>query len=120
MKLRIDRIKGHGDEEQERVLLTVLEDCNLNRYMISDATFSSEGKMTNKHRHSKWFTNKEVKKGERVILYTRVGTDSKKKGDDGVVWHKVYWGLKTGVWNDDGDLAVLVRISNWETTPVKG
>ncbi|PRB51154.1 hypothetical protein CQ009_12780 [Pseudomonas sp. MYb2] len=119
MKLRIDSVHGHGDHKEERVRLTALEDCNLHYYMISDATFAESGRLSNKHRHSKWFNSKEVKKGDRVVLYTRNGTDVTVKGDDGVVWHKVYWGLSSGVWNDDGDAAVLIRIGAWNSTAVK-
>lgn len=119
MKLKIDSVKGHGDEKEERLILSVLEDCNLNCYMVSDATFSRPGKISNKHRHSKWFTNKEVKKGDKVILYTRSGDDTTVKSDTGTIWHKVYWGLKTGVWNDEGDAAVLAEIADWQTTKVK-
>lgn len=119
MKLRIDSVHGHGDQKEERVRLTALGDCNLHYYMVSDATFTKGGKLSNKHRHSKWFDPKEVKKGDRVVLYTRKGKDVTVKGDDGVVWHKVYWGLNSGVWNDEGDAAVLININSWNSTAVK-
>lgn len=119
MKLKIDSVHGHGDQKEERVLLTVLENTDLHYYMISDATFTKDKKLSNRHRHSKWFDAREVKKGERVILYTRTGTNTTVKGDDGVVWHKIYWGLKTGVWNDEGDAAILVNIRAWNTTATK-
>lgn len=118
MKLRIDKVHGHGDASEERVLLTVIEDCNLNCYMVSDATYSEDGKISNKHRHSKWFVTKEVKKGERVALHTKVG-DRKTVSKDGTTWHHEYWNFKSPIWNDDGDAAVLVEISDWVTTKAK-
>lgn len=116
MKLKIDSVHGHGDEKAERVLLTVLEDCNLKYYMIADATYTEDNKLSNKNRHSKWFNPKEVEAGDRVVLYTRAGKDATVKGDDGTVWHKVYWGLGTAVWNDEGDAAVLIHLRAWKTT----
>ena len=118
MDLRIDEVKGHGDASEERVLLTVLNDCNLQYYMISDCTYSGS-KISNKHRHSKWFSSLEVKSGDRVVLYTRVGKTNKTVSDSGVTWHKIFWNLKTPVWNDDGDGAILIRIRSWDTTSVK-
>ncbi|WP_409497520.1 hypothetical protein [Pseudomonas fragi] len=118
MKLKIDVVHGHGDATEERVLLTVLEDCNLNCYMVCDATYSRDGKISNKNRHSKWFVNKIVKKGERVSLHTRVGEDHDEK-QGGVIWHHIYWNFKSPIWNDDGDGAVLVEISDWVTTKTR-
>lgn len=118
MKLRIDKVHGHGDESEERVLLTAIEDCNLNCYMVCDATYSDGGKISNKNRHSKWFVTKEVKKGDRIALHTKVG-ERKSISKDGTTWHHEYWQFKSPIWNDDGDAAVLIEISNWVTTKAK-
>ncbi|MDX9664638.1 hypothetical protein QMK50_06605 [Pseudomonas sp. P5_152] len=90
----------------------------MNSYMVSDATYTEDGKISNKHRHSKWFVNKLVSKGERVALHTKVGQDKERKNGD-VLWHHIYWNFKTPIWNDDGDAAVLVEISNWKTTKAR-
>jgi hypothetical protein len=116
MDLKIDVVKGHGDEKTERVLLSVLKDCDLKYYMISDATYTKDNKISNKHRHSKWFSPKAVEKGDKVILYTRAGKNVTVTGDDGVVWHKIFWGMNSPVWNDKGDAAILIKLSAWNTT----
>ncbi|NVZ52817.1 hypothetical protein HX792_20900 [Pseudomonas sp. B6002] len=118
MKLIIDSIHGHGDASEERVLMTVVEDCTLNRYMVADTTYTSSGKLSNKHRHTYWFGTVEAKKGERVALYTKKGSYSKSV-HAGVTWHKCYWNSGSPIWNDEGDAAVLFEINTWKTTRVK-
>lgn len=118
MKLRIDFVHGHGDANEERVVLTVLEDCNLDRYMVCDATFTDKGSLSNKNRHTKWFHGKDVKKGDRISLHTRVGEDKEHK-KDGTLWHHIYWNFKSPIWNDSGDAAVLIELSGWKSTKAR-
>jgi hypothetical protein len=114
MKLRIDNVVAKDKKRGERVLFTVLEDCDLTHYMVMDSTFTTEKEISNEHRHVKWFSSLAVKKGERVCLYTGVGSYSKDV-HDGITWHKIFWGLKSAVWNDDGDCAVLFELTTWTT-----
>ena len=30
---------------------------------------------------------------------------------DGTRWHRFYWNMNTSIWNNDGDVAVLLQIS---------
>jgi len=115
MKIRIDSVHGHDDTYGERVLLTALQDCDLCYYMIADTTYTSNGKISNKHRHVKWFSPLDVKTGERVALYSGNGTYSKEV-HSGTTWHKIYWNSGTKIWNDDADAAVLFELNNWNTT----
>lgn len=116
MKLRIDTVHGREDAYGERVLMTALQDCNLCYYMIADTTYTAAGKISNKHRHIKWFDPLEVKGGERVALYTGKGNYAKEV-HSGTTWHKIYWNSGTNIWNDDADAAVLFEIHDWNTTP---
>lgn len=111
MKLKIAGVFNHGDLDKEHVALNVLEDCNLSAYVLMDTTYDKDGKVSNKHRHVKWLPSVEVKKGNRVSVWTKKGTDTSLKADDGTVWHRVYWNMNTSVWNSDGDVAVLLQIS---------
>jgi len=106
MKLKILHVKAKGGPNEEFVRLGVLDDCNLVDYGIMDQTFDEAGKLSNKLRHSYLFPDKEVKKGERVILRTGVGDDRTDREKKPVV-HRFYWGLETSVWNDDTDKVVL-------------
>lgn len=117
MDLKIVSIKNTGDYTKEVVKLKVLDDCDIGIYLLSDSTYTSEGKLSNKIRHIYWFPDEKVSKGDFVWLYTR----PKKSGDEDKWSNKsksttyaFYWGLKTAVWNDEGDFAVLIQANNWE------
>lgn len=47
MKIKIQEIKDRGNDE-ERIVLRVLEDCNLGRYLVLDTTFDKNGNISNK------------------------------------------------------------------------
>jgi len=117
MKLRIDTVHAHGDVNEERVLMTVMEDCDLARYLVMDTTYIGT-KISNEHRHVKWLPQITAKKGERVCLYSKKGTTAKQTHDE-VIWHKLYWNSGTAVWNNTGDAAVLFEVSEWVTTKAK-
>lgn len=49
VKIKIQEIKDRGNDE-ERIVLRVLEDCNLCRYLVLDTTFDKDGNISNKNR----------------------------------------------------------------------
>jgi hypothetical protein len=118
MKLKIDLVHAHGDVNEERVLLTASDSCNLTNYLIMDTTYVGEGRISNVHRHVLWLPPTEVKKGERVAIYSKKGTYSKAT-HDGIVWHKIYWNSGSAIWNNTGDAAVLMNVTDWKTTKAK-
>ena len=117
MKVKIRSVNSKGDYEYECVILEVTEACDVGRYLLSDSTYTGDGGLSNKIRHIYWFPDRQVGKGDFVFLYTRgkksedVGSWSNKGG---TTTHAFYWGLKTAVWNDDGDYAVLFEVSGWD------
>ena len=52
MKIKIQEIKHRGNDE-ERIALRVLEDCNLCRYLVLDTTFDKDGNISNLERELK-------------------------------------------------------------------
>jgi len=118
MKLKIDSVVDYGTHDSERVLLTVLEDCNLKNYQIADTTYNGEHSISNKLRHFYWFAPKDVKAGDKIILHTKRGRNSSTELANGKTQYTYYWGLGNFVWNNDGDAAVLFEVNNWNTTRV--
>ena len=47
MDINIQGILDRGNDE-ERLVLRVLKDCNLCRYLVLDTTFDNKGNVTNK------------------------------------------------------------------------
>lgn len=120
MKLKINQVVDFGTLDSERVELSVLEDTNLHHFIIIDTTYENgETKISNKMRHTFWFNPQEVKKGDEVVLYSKVGINQSTaiNGGKNKKYH-LYWDLKNSVWNNSGDAAVLFEVQAWKTTKV--
>lgn len=113
MKLKISEIIDHGHED-ERIILSVLEDTYISNFIILDTTYNSSGKVSNKVRHPYLFPTKKVQAGDLVILYTKEGTYHSIDNTDGSTSYFFYWGLDSNVWNNDGDCALLLHVNDWE------
>lgn len=112
MKLKIKSLRVQGNETKERLVISVLADCSLDDFMVLDNTYSNEHLLSNEDRHTYIFPFVSAKEGDVIILYTGKGTDVSKENDKGTITYYFYWGLKTPVWNDEGDCAYLVKIAD--------
>ena len=114
MIIEVQGIQEKGNQKEEYVSLKALEACNLKYYIVTDTTFTSDLKsISNKMRHMYWFKSKEVAKGDFVRLWTGQGTDNDFTNKSGTTTHNIYWGLKTPIWNNDGDGARLFEVNSW-------
>jgi hypothetical protein len=111
MSLEIKSLRNHGNETEEYLCLEVLEDTDLRNFLVLDATFASDGSVSNRQRHPHWFKPRMVKAGDFVWLYTGKGPDRSRPNKEKTTTHILYWGLEKPVWNNSGDTAVLFRIS---------
>jgi hypothetical protein len=116
MNVKILSIHEQGNAEKEYVLLEVVEDCDLGHYGLADTTYTSDGAISNKLRHFFWFPDTDVKKGERIVLRTGIGTNDEYTTNSGKKVHRFFWGLRSAVWNNEGDAAVLFEIKTWKAT----
>lgn len=119
MELKVVSIHNQGNSTEEYVWLEVLNNCNLNNYIVCDTTYAGQNAISNRLRHMYWFASKEVKKGERVVLRTGKGTDKTFDHQQGYKVHRFHWGLASAVWNNTGDAAVLLKLDAWKTTKAK-
>ncbi|KPM94869.1 hypothetical protein AOR10_01935 [Vibrio alginolyticus] len=110
MDLKIVEIKNDGTLNDEYVKLSVVKDCNLVSYLITDTTYVSETTYSNKLRHVYWLPRTDVKKGDTVIVYSGKGKRDSKNGI-----HSFYWGLEKSVWNNKGDAALLFEVNQWKS-----
>lgn len=119
MEIEINYVQNSNDVNKELVSLRVLKACDLKYFAVYDSTYTSEGKLSNKVRHTYWFLSRTVKAGDSVHLYTGKGKDASLDNTDGTQTHVIYWNLGTPVWNDEGDYVTLVRKQAWRTKRVK-
>lgn len=119
MTLKVVSIHGQGNATQEYVLLQASTDLSLEYYLLADTTYSSATTVSNKVRHTYWFPLKAVKAGELVVVCTGLGTDDSYLNSAGTKVHRFFWNLKTPVWNNTGDAAILFSLNTWATTKAK-
>lgn len=115
MKVRINRIDRLG-MENERVLMEVMEDCNLSHYLLFDNTYSNNGILSNLSRHVYFFNAKEVKKGDFISLFTRkkrVNDKDSFSNKRKTTTYQLFWGLDKEIWNNVRDSAYLLHYDDW-------
>lgn len=110
-------MKSFGDPgilSDERIGFEVTSDCDLKFFAIH-RTFLSGNGFHNKPKSTYWFGPLSVKAGDKVVLYTKFGIDSMKKGDDGTTIYFFYWGLSESILNHEKDGIVLAEMASWQT-----
>lgn len=70
MKIEVKNINSYGDYHTERIIINVLDDCNIGEYMIQ----YGKGRVAN-YKNSFRLPKINLKKDDRIILYTRNGED---------------------------------------------
>jgi NAD-dependent SIR2 family protein deacetylase len=114
MKLKMTQIVDYGTHASEKVLIDVLQEANLQFYIVRDTTYYKHNTVSNEWVHAHKFMNQAVKKGDKVILYTKKGDDRERDLGNGNKEYIYYWGLGNSVWNNDGDAAALYEVTDWQ------
>jgi hypothetical protein len=116
MKLKIHSVDNKGELENEVIWIDVLEDISdLSYYMVCDTTYTDDNHISNELRHVFWFPKKSVKKGDWIALRTKNGTNTAGSNNRGTATHTFFWKLGRTIWNKDGDCAVLLELTTWNT-----
>lgn len=119
MNIEIDRVVDNGSHNVERIELNVTGNCNLNKYILADTTYTDETHISNKLRHMYWLSNQNVITGDKIVVYTKPGVTSKQLINGGLnTKYTYYWGLGNSVWNNTGDAAILFNINTWNSKKV--
>ncbi len=119
MNLKIVAIKDGGDPNNERVVLKAVGDCNTGDYILIDTTRKGSERLIGKVKHPFIFPSEEIREGEFVRVYTKVGTYSTspaKYDSEGnliaTLNHNFYWGIRGVIWNNGEDSATLMQIAD--------
>jgi hypothetical protein len=113
MNLCIQYIRDAGDQAKERLVLKVNSKTDIGDFAIFRAKSDKDGEVYASITDAFWFPDFQAMVGDRVILYTKAGKQSKKDNEDGSTSHFLYWG-KTVLWDDTNFAPVLVEIATWE------
>lgn len=116
MNLEVGKLADKGSYERERLVIRVKSADDAGDFILIQAGWNeSDNQPTTRVHHALWFPNVEVKSGDLVVVYTKVGRQSSKKTDGGNTSHFFYWGLKESIWEASDRCAVLLHAPTWST-----
>lgn len=114
MKISVATIANQGDLEKEVVTLQVNEDCDLGNYILTDATCTRDDRLEKPFRNTFWFEPTEVKKGDYVLVHSRVGEVTHHSNQLGSTTHEFFWNVQEPVWHETEDAVLLFEVAAHE------
>jgi hypothetical protein len=115
MEITILSIGDRGDLGNERIGLKVLKECDL-KYYILFSTNLTENSFYNRSKASYWFAPLKVKAQDKIVVYTKKGSDSIKSNEDGSTTYFFYWGLENPLFNEPKNGVVVGELKTWENS----
>lgn len=110
--LKFSSFADAGDLTKERLVLRADADLGVGQFAILRSRKSSTGATAGK-KPAFWFPDKDVKRGDLVILYTKSGKSSVKALEGDRTAHFFYWGEESAFWGEDGFGAVILKVETW-------
>jgi hypothetical protein len=115
MNFVITQIADKGQLDRERIIIRALKDDDIGDYAIFKAKIGTgENVLPGNVPNAYWFIDIQIKAGDYVVLYTKVGKRSEKEISDAKSYF-FYWGLSAPIWDDSGYVALLVSTPDWST-----
>ena len=114
--MRIIGVRDQGKPESERLLLKAESDLDIGHLLVLCVRMRNDVPTTGIKRVY-WFPDKQVQAGDLIVLYTKSGTATEKKNEDGTTSHFYYWRLTSPAWGEADDGVVLVESSGWQFQP---
>lgn len=115
MKAIIKRVVS-GTIDDERVLIEILEDCNMMNFLLFNRGAYEKEFTDNTPRHIYLFGSLEVHAGDYVSIYTR----KKRTNDDNsftnrrrTTTYQLFWGIDDILWSDQNSAAYLIHYDDW-------
>lgn len=120
MKLKMAKILDYGDSENERILIEVLDDCDLGNYVLALSNVVDDNRISNKIENVYWLENKELKKGDVVVVYTRRQGSSIQKIENksGAISYFLFWNLDATLSNKQSKKVVCLE-TTWTTMKIE-
>lgn len=113
MNIKIQQIADSKILDKERIIFEVLENDFLGAYLVLKSKQIGEKTVSNKTEGTYWFPDKNVSKGDLVVLYTKSGVNTERKNNDGTTTHFFYWFIDEAIWNSPEDTVILIATQEW-------
>ena len=120
MNVEIFKITDGGVLKDERIILKVIVDDFLGSYAVFKTKKTGENTVSARTAKTFWFPDRQVKKGDLVVLYSKVGVSTERKNDDGTTTHFFYWQSTETIWNETDDAVVLLKMGQWDYKTLGG
>jgi hypothetical protein len=109
-----------GGASKEWVMFRANRAINTRFVMVSDTTYTGDGKISNKLRHVFWLPDIDLNAGDFFAMSTMTGKPSFSALPGGARMYHHYLNLDEPIWNDLGDRVTLFFLDEWETSAVHG
>lgn len=109
MEVEIIGVADKGNLDKERLVIKVVQQCNLAWLIVMDNTYDEEGRLSNKWRHVYVMPKIMANEGDYIWLYTKKGNILTRDNTSGTKTYELFWGLDQTLWNQDEDYAHVVR-----------
>src|SRR5689334_13116975 len=120
MDILIDAVRDPGDLDHERIVLRADTDLDIGLYILLAARAGAEGKtLGGRVPFCFWFPDRDVQRGDLLIVYTKSGSSKRKDNPSGKASHFFYWGLEHPIWNNDELRPVLIEAKRWKKPPAR-
>jgi hypothetical protein len=113
MTLQLLRVEDAGELDRERVVFRAAGETEIGRYAVFRCRASENGApRSGPVPNAYWFPNKIVESNDLVVLYTKAGVISEKKGEAIASSYFYYWRVEEPIWVR-GYVPVLVETPTW-------
>ena len=119
MKIQFNRILDSGSKENERLLFSILEPCNLGNYIVALSKRVGEHRVSSTLENIKWLEDAEVKPQDIVVIYThRHGEGIKTiQNKGGQTSYFLFWNLADTL-SSLNEYSVVCFEASWKTIDI--
>lgn len=119
MDIEILYFKDNGVIDKERVVLLVKENCDLGHYILATSHIKPEtNTFSSKIDNVYWLPDREAKKGDKVVVYTKKGINNKRENEDKTTSHFFYWGIENPLNSQNDNTCIVVLNASWQVEQV--
>ncbi len=118
MTLELRSIIAPGFLKKERLTLRALSDLDVGDYLVAQSGYTEDNPTTHLF-HTMWFPFKRVKKGDLVVVYTKVGANRERVLENGKKAHFFYLDLENPIWDDSEKGAIILYAPSWDSKSVR-
>ena len=117
MNIELNYIKDSGNIDKERIVFNVISDTELGKFLVAQTELLEDSRFSSKLGNIYWFPDQQVKAGDLVVLYTKVGINTSIQNENSTTTYFYYWGLDT-VHNQNINACIVILDASWKSYAV--